>query len=173
MANVHSRWDKFELMLESHSLMIKEQIEVMKGGVESRKDALLLSVEKFAARWTALKPKDGALDKPDEALLAIGVPPHCAPATAEHCRSCHQGEARGVQRARQVGRSHCGGLRPLCASRAGSCAGRRSHAAAMHLSLAQIDDVRTDLEQTESVWMFLEEVCLDASRAHDSRCGSS
>ena len=71
LAAVHSRWDKYELMLESHSLMIKEQIEVMKGGVESRKEALLVSVQKFASRWDALKPKDGALDKPDQALAAI------------------------------------------------------------------------------------------------------
>jgi dynein heavy chain 2 len=73
LAAVHSRWDKFELMLESHSLMIKEQIDVMKGGVESRKDALILSVQKFASRWEALKPKEAALENSALALAAIGM----------------------------------------------------------------------------------------------------
>ena len=71
LATANAQWEKFELSLESHSLMIREQIEVMKGGVESRKETLLLSVQKFSARWTALKPKEDALNKPDEALAAI------------------------------------------------------------------------------------------------------
>ena len=71
VASVQARWDKFELMLDSHTLMIKEQIEVMKNAVESRKDALSQSVEKFAARWDALKPKDSALDNHDQAIAAI------------------------------------------------------------------------------------------------------
>jgi dynein heavy chain 2 len=59
-------------MLESHTLMIKEQIEVMKGGVESRKDALVAALQKFASRWEALKPKEAALENSSMALAAIG-----------------------------------------------------------------------------------------------------
>jgi dynein heavy chain 2 len=33
LTQVQQRWDKFELMLESHELMIKEQVDVMKAGV--------------------------------------------------------------------------------------------------------------------------------------------
>ena len=36
VAGLRSRWDKFELMLESHDLMIQEQIQVMRGNMASR-----------------------------------------------------------------------------------------------------------------------------------------
>ncbi|OWF37256.1 Cytoplasmic dynein 2 heavy chain 1 [Mizuhopecten yessoensis] len=55
-------WDKFELMMESHQLMVKEQVDVMKSNVDSRVKAFTQEVEKFAARWHQLKPGDDALD---------------------------------------------------------------------------------------------------------------
>jgi dynein heavy chain 2 len=36
---LQARWDKLDLMLESHALMIKEQVEVMKTGVQARIDS--------------------------------------------------------------------------------------------------------------------------------------
>lgn len=33
---LNERWDKFEILLESHEMMIKDQIDVMRNGVESR-----------------------------------------------------------------------------------------------------------------------------------------
>ncbi|XP_053400577.1 cytoplasmic dynein 2 heavy chain 1-like [Mercenaria mercenaria] len=57
-----ARWDKFELMMESHQLMVKEQVEVMKGNVDSRVKAFKQDMEKFAARWHQLKPGDDALE---------------------------------------------------------------------------------------------------------------
>ena len=147
MAAVHSRWDKFELMLQSHSLMIKEQIDVMKGGVESRKEALLVSVQKFAARWDALKPKDGALDKPDLALAAICLFFVQSPdplqlflksivATIKEKRI----EFDELVKASEAIQADC------------------AHFGLPALEISQLLEVRTDIEQTESVWLFLEEV---------------
>ncbi|KAJ8297986.1 LOW QUALITY PROTEIN: hypothetical protein KUTeg_024517 [Tegillarca granosa] len=59
---LQARWDKFELMMESHQLMVKEQVEVMKTNVDSRVKAFKQDIEKFAARWHQLKPGDDALD---------------------------------------------------------------------------------------------------------------
>ncbi|KAK7489861.1 hypothetical protein BaRGS_00018883, partial [Batillaria attramentaria] len=62
LSQLQGRWDKFELMMESHQLMVKEQVEVMKSNVQSRVSAFQQDVEKFAARWHQLKPGDDALD---------------------------------------------------------------------------------------------------------------
>ena len=100
MTALQSKWDKLDLMLESHSLMIKEQVEVMKAGVKSRVDTfekvfttpylfifvfetfknknthIILfipqAIGKFAARWTALKPNESALGDRLAAIKAIG-----------------------------------------------------------------------------------------------------
>jgi hypothetical protein len=68
---VQARWEKFELALESHTLYVKEQVEVMKKGVEGRKDTLNQAVQKFSARWQALKPSDNAINEREQALKAI------------------------------------------------------------------------------------------------------
>ncbi|XP_064610087.1 cytoplasmic dynein 2 heavy chain 1-like isoform X3 [Liolophura sinensis] len=72
---LQARWDKFELMMESHQLMVKEQVEVMKTNLQSRVKAFQQEVEKFAARWHQLKPGDEALDgdkqKCDQAVNII------------------------------------------------------------------------------------------------------
>ncbi|XP_022324921.2 cytoplasmic dynein 2 heavy chain 1-like isoform X2 [Crassostrea virginica] len=62
LSSLQAFWDKFELMMESHQLMVKEQVEVMKNNVDSRVRAFIQEVEKFAARWHQLKPGDDALD---------------------------------------------------------------------------------------------------------------
>ncbi|XP_041357041.1 cytoplasmic dynein 2 heavy chain 1-like isoform X2 [Gigantopelta aegis] len=59
---LQGRWDKFELMMESHQLMVKEQVEVMRSNVDSRVKAFKQEVEKFTARWHQLKPGDDALE---------------------------------------------------------------------------------------------------------------
>ena len=35
---VQARWDKLDLMLESHALMVREQVDAMKAGVQARVD---------------------------------------------------------------------------------------------------------------------------------------
>ncbi|TPX32194.1 hypothetical protein SmJEL517_g04664 [Synchytrium microbalum] len=52
-----ARWSKLEVMLDGHDLMIKDQIEVLKAGVEGRVLTLQQEVAKFAARWEQLCPK--------------------------------------------------------------------------------------------------------------------
>ncbi|XP_012944204.1 cytoplasmic dynein 2 heavy chain 1 [Aplysia californica] len=62
LTQLQSRWDKFEIMMESHQLMVKEQVEVMKSNVQSRVKAFEQEVDKFTARWHQLKPGDDALE---------------------------------------------------------------------------------------------------------------
>ncbi|XP_076467409.1 LOW QUALITY PROTEIN: cytoplasmic dynein 2 heavy chain 1-like [Babylonia areolata] len=74
LSQLQGRWDKFELMMESHQLMVKEQVDVMKSNVQARVAAFTQDVEKFAARWHQLKPGNEALDGDKEACLkAVAV----------------------------------------------------------------------------------------------------
>ncbi|KAJ3309792.1 Cytoplasmic dynein 2 heavy chain 1 [Boothiomyces sp. JEL0838] len=52
-----TKWSKLELMLESHELMIKEQVDLLRGKIDSRIASYLSDLEKFSARWNQLKPK--------------------------------------------------------------------------------------------------------------------
>uniref|UniRef100_A0A8C0I8A9 Cytoplasmic dynein 2 heavy chain 1 n=1 Tax=Bubo bubo TaxID=30461 RepID=A0A8C0I8A9_BUBBB len=63
ISNLKATWDKFELMMESHQLMITEQIEMMKGNVISRINIYHQDLEKFKARWDQLKPSDDVIEK--------------------------------------------------------------------------------------------------------------
>ncbi|KAI9209802.1 uncharacterized protein BJ171DRAFT_594818 [Polychytrium aggregatum] len=54
---IQSKWSKLELMLESHELMIKEQVEQLRSAIDSRRQSFLSELEKFTARWNQLKPK--------------------------------------------------------------------------------------------------------------------
>ncbi|XP_030099868.1 cytoplasmic dynein 2 heavy chain 1 isoform X1 [Mus musculus] len=62
VSNLRAKWDKFELMMESHQLMIKDQIEVMKGNVKSRLQIYYQELDKFKARWDQLKPGDDIIE---------------------------------------------------------------------------------------------------------------
>uniref|UniRef100_A0A8C5YQN7 Cytoplasmic dynein 2 heavy chain 1 n=1 Tax=Marmota marmota marmota TaxID=9994 RepID=A0A8C5YQN7_MARMA len=62
ISNLKAKWDKFELMMESHQLMVKDQIEVMKGNVKSRLQLYYQELEKFKARWDQLKPGDDIIE---------------------------------------------------------------------------------------------------------------
>uniref|UniRef100_A0A670IVV3 Dynein cytoplasmic 2 heavy chain 1 n=1 Tax=Podarcis muralis TaxID=64176 RepID=A0A670IVV3_PODMU len=69
IGNLRATWDKFELMMESHQLMIREQIEVMKSNVMSRIHTYFQELEKFKARWDQLKPKDDVIETGHHDLL--------------------------------------------------------------------------------------------------------
>ncbi|KAJ3088912.1 Cytoplasmic dynein 2 heavy chain 1 [Quaeritorhiza haematococci] len=56
MLHIQNKWSKLELMLESHELMIKEQVEVLRNAIESRKQSFVVELEKFSSRWHQLKP---------------------------------------------------------------------------------------------------------------------
>ncbi|XP_071483964.1 LOW QUALITY PROTEIN: cytoplasmic dynein 2 heavy chain 1-like [Diadema antillarum] len=70
---LHALWEKFELMMESHQLMIKEQVNVMKNNVESRVEAFRTELEKFAARWNHAKPTSDVIEAggKEECLRAV------------------------------------------------------------------------------------------------------
>nr|WAW84826.1 cytoplasmic dynein 2 heavy chain 1 [Halisarca dujardinii] len=70
LSDLRTRWDKFEIIMESHQLMIKEQVEVMRGNVGSRVSAFADQVERFASRWSQLKPKDDIMDADQAACNA-------------------------------------------------------------------------------------------------------
>ncbi|NXV90779.1 DYHC2 protein, partial [Calonectris borealis] len=69
ISSLRATWDKFELMMESHQLMITEQIEIMKGNVISRINIYLQDLEKFKARWDQLKPSDDVIQTGDQDVL--------------------------------------------------------------------------------------------------------
>ncbi|XP_009895076.2 cytoplasmic dynein 2 heavy chain 1 [Dryobates pubescens] len=69
ISNLRATWDKFELMMESHQLMIAEQTEVMKGNVISRVNIYLQDLEKFKAHWDQLKPSDDVIETGDQNVL--------------------------------------------------------------------------------------------------------
>ncbi|EYC14495.1 hypothetical protein Y032_0040g239 [Ancylostoma ceylanicum] len=69
MTSLTQEWEKFELMLDSHQQMIKEQVEVLKSNVDTRVKALNDESEKLFARWNQFKPKSDALQGDRKALL--------------------------------------------------------------------------------------------------------
>ncbi|KIH68598.1 dynein heavy chain, region 2 [Ancylostoma duodenale] len=69
MTSLTQEWEKFELMLDSHQQMIKEQVEVLKSNVDTRVKALNDDAEKLLARWNQFKPKSDALQGDRKALL--------------------------------------------------------------------------------------------------------
>ncbi|XP_044933442.1 cytoplasmic dynein 2 heavy chain 1 isoform X4 [Mustela putorius furo] len=73
ISNLKAKWDKFELMMESHQLMIKDQIEVMKGNVKSRLQIYYQELEKFKARWDQLKPGDDIIETGQQNALDISA----------------------------------------------------------------------------------------------------
>ncbi|VDM11275.1 unnamed protein product [Wuchereria bancrofti] len=62
-------WEKFELMLDSHQLMIKEQVETLKSNVKTRLKSLNDEIEKLFVRWNQFKPKNELFDDDRNALI--------------------------------------------------------------------------------------------------------
>ncbi|KAK6296185.1 hypothetical protein J4Q44_G00338980 [Coregonus suidteri] len=73
LSSLRAKWDKLELMMESHQLMIKEQVEVMRSNAESRIQAYRLELDRFRARWDQLKPRDEVIETGDQAALLASV----------------------------------------------------------------------------------------------------
>ncbi|XP_054598719.1 cytoplasmic dynein 2 heavy chain 1 isoform X1 [Nothobranchius furzeri] len=69
LSSLRAKWDKLELVMESHQLMIKEQVEVMRSHAADRASAYKADLERFKARWDQLKPKDEMLETDDHAAL--------------------------------------------------------------------------------------------------------
>jgi dynein heavy chain 2, cytosolic len=58
-------------MLESHELMIKEQVDMLKNAIETRTQIFMADVEKFSLRWNQLKPRASDLKNLENADNAI------------------------------------------------------------------------------------------------------
>ncbi|XP_078258652.1 cytoplasmic dynein 2 heavy chain 1 isoform X1 [Rhinoraja longicauda] len=69
LSSLRAKWDKFQLMMESHQLMMNEQIEIMKANVESHVKMYVQQLEKFEARWNQLKPSDDIVDSGSREML--------------------------------------------------------------------------------------------------------
>ncbi|KAM4743047.1 cytoplasmic dynein 2 heavy chain 1 isoform 3-T4 [Anableps anableps] len=69
LSSLRAKWDKLELIMESHQLMIKDQVEVMRNHAAGRISAYKADLERFKARWDQLKPKDEILETGDHAAL--------------------------------------------------------------------------------------------------------
>ncbi|KAM4566457.1 cytoplasmic dynein 2 heavy chain 1 isoform 3-T3 [Odontesthes bonariensis] len=69
LSSLRAKWDKLELVMESHQLMLKEQVEVMRSHAAGRISAYRADLERFKARWDQLKPKDEMLESGDHAAL--------------------------------------------------------------------------------------------------------
>ncbi|XP_032878557.1 cytoplasmic dynein 2 heavy chain 1 isoform X2 [Amblyraja radiata] len=69
LSSLRAKWDKFQLMMESHQLMVNEQIEIMKANVESHVKIYVQQLEKFEARWNQLKPSDDIVDSGSREML--------------------------------------------------------------------------------------------------------
>eukprot|EP00117_Sycon_ciliatum_P036543 scpid1236/ scgid27488/ Cytoplasmic dynein 2 heavy chain 1; Dynein heavy chain isotype 1B len=67
IAQLRTKWDRFGLMLESHELMVKDQVEVMRSNMQSTINAFNNEIEKFAHRWEQLKPGHVDIDSGQEA----------------------------------------------------------------------------------------------------------
>ncbi|KAI8810783.1 dynein heavy chain and region D6 of dynein motor-domain-containing protein [Cladochytrium replicatum] len=68
--SVSARWSKLEMILESHEMLVKEQIEGLQSAIQERKQQFVVSVGKTHQRWIELKPKPQKLlllaDKEDD-----------------------------------------------------------------------------------------------------------
>ena len=83
LTQLRARWDKFEIMMESHQMMIKDQVslsplslflcstlssrslvqmQVMCSRVEGEIHTFMQELGKFSSRWEQLKPKPDLLD---------------------------------------------------------------------------------------------------------------
>ncbi|XP_047247257.1 cytoplasmic dynein 2 heavy chain 1 isoform X2 [Girardinichthys multiradiatus] len=69
LSSLRAKWDKLELVMESHQLMMKDQVEVMRNHAAGRISAYKADLERFKARWDQLKPKDEMLETGDHAVL--------------------------------------------------------------------------------------------------------
>uniref|UniRef100_A0A158PNV8 Cytoplasmic dynein 2 heavy chain 1 (inferred by orthology to a C. elegans protein) n=1 Tax=Anisakis simplex TaxID=6269 RepID=A0A158PNV8_ANISI len=69
LVSVMQQWEKFELMLDSHQVMIKEQVNVLKLNVTKNIQVLNEEAEKLLARWNQFKPSNETLAADRSALL--------------------------------------------------------------------------------------------------------
>ncbi|XP_029699181.1 cytoplasmic dynein 2 heavy chain 1 isoform X3 [Takifugu rubripes] len=67
--SLKAKWDKLELFMESHQLMIQDQMVVMRNNAAGCIEVYRANLERFKAHWDQLKPKDEMLVTGDHAAL--------------------------------------------------------------------------------------------------------
>ncbi|KAJ3189734.1 Cytoplasmic dynein 2 heavy chain 1 [Gaertneriomyces sp. JEL0708] len=70
-SDMQARWSKLEILLESHELMVKEQVDVLREQIKVRKQMFQADLDKFKVRWQQLQPKPNELQVPGAALKAV------------------------------------------------------------------------------------------------------
>jgi dynein heavy chain 2 len=68
---IQSQWSKLEIILESHEMMMTEQLDVLRNAFSGRISAFNSDLEKFTARWSQLKPKVDIIDNLNDALQSL------------------------------------------------------------------------------------------------------
>jgi dynein heavy chain 2 len=67
LTSLQSKWESLEIALEYHEVMVKEQLESMKTGVDSRIIAFNADLAKFSTRWNDIKPNKVAVQDKEAA----------------------------------------------------------------------------------------------------------
>lgn len=70
---IQVKMDKFQSMAESHQQVLSDQTEVLKKNLKSRVDSFNQDMEKVAARWDQLKPKDSDLEDEKKCIAALDL----------------------------------------------------------------------------------------------------
>ena len=66
-----AKWDKLEVILQSHEVMIKEQVDILRDNIDGRRKSVQSELDKFTNRWTQLKPNMETFENKESAVNAI------------------------------------------------------------------------------------------------------
>ncbi|KAL6598153.1 dynein heavy chain and region D6 of dynein motor-domain-containing protein [Neocallimastix sp. 'constans'] len=66
-----AKWDKLELILQSHEVMVKEQVDILRDNIDGRRKSVQSEIDKFANRWTQLKPNMETFEDKESVIDAI------------------------------------------------------------------------------------------------------
>lgn len=70
-ASMQAKWSKLELLLQGHELMIKEQMDSFRAGINNRVISVQSELDKFSARWKQFKPEVKDVKNTANAIKAI------------------------------------------------------------------------------------------------------
>ncbi len=71
LTNLQSKWESLEIAVEYHEVMVKEQLESMKTGVDSRIIAFNTDLARFSTRWNEIRPNKVAVQDKDAAKATL------------------------------------------------------------------------------------------------------
>ncbi|KAJ3197037.1 Cytoplasmic dynein 2 heavy chain 1 [Irineochytrium annulatum] len=126
-SKVQAKWSKLELLLESHELVIREQVDLLRGAIEGRKAALMSELEKFTSRWNQLKPNIDEVVDEKATLKAVAF-----------IREKKVELQELIATAEQINKD---------------C----NHFSIQNVELTDLDDVREDVDKVEAMWVIFEE----------------